>query len=259
MQIDKYKLEQGDSKELIKHVPDKSIDLILTDPPYNLSPYSTGNIKLTWHKEINNDLAKWDKENFIPADWIDEFIRILKPTGNIFAFTSYNLIGKWHEAFDPKFDTFQFMVWHKRNPVPKIYKAGFLNSCELIICVWNKGHTWNFISQKEMHNFIETPICMGMERIKEPHHPTQKPVRVLKHIIRIASNPSDIVFDPFMGVGSTGVAAVDMDRRFLGFEIENSYFKVAEKQLKQLQPNLFVVSEKKGSYIARKPRRVKQK
>jgi len=154
LKLDTYKIVNADTHKYIKKIPSQSIDLILTDPPYNLSPYSTGNIKFTWRKDINNELAEWDKEEFSPADWLEEFKRILKPTGNIFAFCSYNLMGKWHEVFDPEFDTFQYMIWHKTNPVPKVRRAGFLNSCELIICVWNKGHTWNFTKQSEMHNFI---------------------------------------------------------------------------------------------------------
>lgn len=228
----KFKLYLGDSHGLIREIPTSSVDLILTDPPYNLSPYSTGNIEFTWRKGLNNDLADWDKVKFNPADWVSEFKRILKPKGNIFAFCSYNLIGRWHEAFDPEFDTFQFMVWHKTNPAPKVFRAGFLNSCELIVCMWNKGHIWNFGKQKDMHNFIETPICNGPERVKEPHHPTQKPVKVLEHIIRIASNKGDIVFDPFMGVGSTGIAALNLGRKFIGIEIDEKYFKAAEARLK---------------------------
>ncbi len=231
-------LVNANSFSYIREIPDASVDLILTDPPYNLSEYSTGNMEFSWRKTINNDLAEWDKVTFNPAEWVDEFIRILKPTGNIFGFTSYNLLGKWHEVFDPLFDTFQFVVWHKTNPVPKFRKAGFLNSCELIVCMWNKGHTWNFINQREMHNFIESPICMGHERIKDPVHPTQKPVKILKHIIRIASNPGDMVFDPFMGVGSTGVAALESHRRFIGVEIDKQYFAAARKRLKTVQPDL---------------------
>ena len=98
--------------KFIKSIKSNSIDLILSDPPYNINKYSTG---------------------------------------NIFIFTGYNKFGSWHETFDPLFDTFQFMVWHKLNPTPKIYKSGFLNSCELIVCMWNKGHYWNFTSQDEMH------------------------------------------------------------------------------------------------------------
>jgi len=227
----------ADSREYMKKMPDASVDLILTDPPYNLSPYSTGNIKMSWRKDFNNDVAGWDR-SFEPEEILDDFIRILKPTGNIFAFTSYNMLGKWHEAFDPKFDTFQFMVWHKTNPPPKIRRAGFLNSCELIVCAWNKGHTWNFSNQRDMHNFIESPICMGRERVKDPVHPTQKPLRVLKHLVRLASNPGDLVFDPFMGVGSAGVAALELDRRFLGVELERGYFDVASDRVGSVQKQL---------------------
>lgn len=220
-----------DSHEHIRTIADQSVDLILTDPPYNLSPYSTGNMTFDWRSDLNNDLAEWDREEFIPAKWVHEFCRVLKPTGNIFAFTSYNLLGQWHEAFDPEFDTFQFMVWHKTNPAPKIRKAGFLNSCELIVCMWNRGHTWNFGKQSEMHNFIETPICMGRERLKDPKHPTQKPLRVLEHVIDLASNAGDLIYDPFMGVGSTGVAALNKGRRFLGAEIDDSYYCAANNRL----------------------------
>lgn len=226
-----YTLLQGDFFSLVKDIPDTSIDVILTDPPYNLGRYSTGNMTFTWRKEINNDLAQWDQKPFDPHDLLEPFLRILKPQGNIFAFTSYNLLGRWHEAFDEHFDTFQFMVWHKTNPVPKIRRAGFLNSCELIVCMWNKGHIWNFTTQREMHNFIETPICMGRERVKDPHHPTQKPLRVLRHILRIASNAGHHVLDPFMGVGSTGVAALEMGRNFTGMEIDPAYFEAACKRL----------------------------
>ena len=232
----------ADSFQKIKEVPDQSVDVILTDPPYNLGMYSTGNIKMSWRADFNNDIARWDHEAFNPVEWVGEFRRILKPTGNIFGFTSYNMLGDWHRTFDPVFDTFQFMVWHKTNPAPKLRRAGFLNSCELIVCAWNKGHTWNFGRQSEMHNFIETPICMGHERVKNPKHPTQKPVRVLEHLLRLGSKEGDLVFDQFMGVGSTGVAALRMGRRFLGFEKEAAYVQAAV-------PRLEAASGKKANWI----------
>ena len=235
-----HELFLGDSFEYIKQIPDHSVDFILTDPPYNLGRYSTGNIKMSWRKDFNNDVAEWDTTVFDPAEWLDEFRRVLKPTGNIFAITSYNLLGQWHQAFDPVFDTFQFMCWHKTNPAPKLRRAGFLNSCELIICVWNKGHTWNFSNQKDMHNFIESPICMGRERVKNPVHPTQKPIKVLSHLIKLATKPDDLVLDPFMGVGSTGVAALQLRRRFTGIEIDPLYFKAASKRLNEVTPVLFL-------------------
>ncbi|MFO8052076.1 MAG: site-specific DNA-methyltransferase [Thermoplasmatota archaeon] len=231
---ERFHIYNRDLFDMVGEIEDGSIDLILTDPPYNLSSYSTGNMKFGWRKDINNDLAKWDRKEFRPGDVLDEFKRILKPTGNIFAFCSYNLMGEWHKVFDPEFDTFQFFVWHKTNPVPKFRKAGFLNSCELVVCCWNKGHTWNFGKQSEMHNHLDSPICMGKERLKEPNHPTQKPVKVLKHLIGIGSNEEDVVLDPFMGVGSTGIAALELGRRFIGIEIDKAYFKAAEKRIKNV-------------------------
>jgi site-specific DNA-methyltransferase (adenine-specific)/modification methylase len=227
-------LLKGDCLELLRQIPDRSVDMLFTDPPYNLSPYSTGNMHFSWRSEINNDLAEWDR-HFDPADFKAEFLRVLKSSGNIFAFCSYNLLGRWHEVFDPVFDTFQFFVWHKTNPVPKIRKQGFLNSCELIVCMWNKQHTWNFGKQNEMHNFFQSPICMSPERLKQPKHPTQKPVALLKHLIRVASNPGDVILDPFMGVGSTGVAARVLDRRFIGMELNDDYFNAAASRLQQIK------------------------
>jgi len=234
----RYDLSLDDFFCRVKRMEDDSVDLIFTDPPYNLSPYSTGNMKFDWRKDINNNLAKWDQVEFKPADVLDDFRRILKPTGNIFAFCSYNLVGEWHKAFDPVFDTFQFFVWHKTNPVPKIRKAGFLNSCELIVCCWNRGHKWNFGRQRDMHNHLDSPICMGKERWRDPTHPTQKPVKLLKHLISIATDPGDVVFDPFMGVGSTGVAALELERRFIGIEIDERYYKAAEKRMAELPMSL---------------------
>jgi DNA modification methylase len=226
-----FSISCGDCLSLFKNIPDHSVDLILTDPPYNIAQYSTGNIYLPNRSAVNNNLGKWDLKDLDPFLFVEPFKRIIKKDGNIFVFTSYNLIGKWHEAFDCQFDTFQFFVWHKTNPMPKIFKNGFLNSCELVICLWNKKHKWNFSNQNAMHNFYEGPICMGNERVKSPKHPAQKPVALLKHIISIASNPGDIVFDPFMGVGSTGVAANSLKRKFIGFEIEKDFFDEAQERL----------------------------
>lgn len=235
--IEGYQLFNADCFEKLKEIPDKSINLILCDPPYNLANYSTGNMNFSWRTEINNDVAEWDEKPLEPADLVTEFKRIIKPDGNIFIFTSYNLIGKYHEVFDSEFDTFQFMVWHKTNPIPNIRKSSFLNSCELIVCLWNKGHTWNFTKQNEMHNFIESPICMGSERLKNPKHPTQKPVKILEHIIKIASNENDVILDMFMGVGSTGVAALNLNRRFIGIELDRIYYNASVARLEKVYNN----------------------
>ena len=235
--IGETKIILQDNRIALKEIPDNSIDLIITDPPYNISKYSTGNIILPNRAPLNNDIADWDNIETDPFDYVHDFLRVLKPTGNLFVFTTYNCIGKWHAAFDHHFNTSQFMIWHKTNPAPNIYKKGFLNSCEMIICFWNKGHTWNFSNQNEMHNFIESPICMGSERIKKPKHPTQKPIKVLKHIIQIASNPKDIVLDPFMGVGSSAIAALQLNRKFCGCEIKKEYYEATIERIKAFYLN----------------------
>ena len=222
----------GDCYKMLNQIETDSVDLILTDPPYNLAKYSTGNIKAKWRKTLNNDIAQWDKEDINFPLLNKEFIRVLKPTGNIFIFTTYNLLGTWHTLFDSLFDTFQIMVWHKTNPPPKLRRAGFLNSCELICCMWNKGHTWNFSTQKEMHNFFESPVCGGKERYP---HPTQKSLRLLKHILGIASNTGDLVLDPFMGVGSTAAACKQLNRNFIGMEINPAYFAMAKERIEQIE------------------------
>ncbi len=236
-QIGATRLYLDDNRAVFSAIPNESIDLILTDPPYNIAKYSTGNIYLPNRTALNNDIALWDYIEIDPYEYVNEFKRILKPTGNIFVFTTYNALGRWHEAFDSQFDTTQFMVWHKTNPTPNIYKKGFLNSCELILCFWNKGHKWNFSNQKKMHNFIETSICMGKERLKNPKHPTQKPISVLKHIIEIASDKGDVIFDPFMGVASTAIAALKTGRKFYGCEINETYYRAGVERVKEFYIN----------------------
>ena len=231
-QIGEARLYLQDNRTVIKTIPDNSVDLILTDPPYNIAKYSTGNIDLPNRTPLNNDIAEWDNVEVNPEEYVDDFKRILTEKGNIFVFTTYNCIGKWHAAFDHHFDTTQFMIWHKTNPTPNIYKKGFLNSCEMIICFWNKGHNWNFSDQKQMHNFIESPICMGTERLRNPKHPAQKPIKILKHIIQIASNENDLVFDPFMGVASTAIAALELKRKFCGCEINSQYYNAGIQRVK---------------------------
>ena len=140
----KTELICGEALTELAKIPDGSVELILTDPPYNINQYSTGNISRSDAVDLNNDIAEWDVEPFHPADYLPEFQRILSPTGNLFAFTGYNQFGEWHQHYDAAFDTFQFVVWHKLNPPPHLRGTSFRKSVELVICAWNKGHTWNF-------------------------------------------------------------------------------------------------------------------
>ena len=224
----------GDALSEIRKLPDKSVDLILTDPPYDIRKYSTGNIHIPGRKPLNNDIAEWDKA--IPiGKYVKEFRRILSNKGNLFVFTSYNLFGKWHKLLDPRFDTCNFLIWHKLNPPPRLYKNSFLHSCEMIICAWDKGHTWNFTNQKEMHNIIQSPICMKPERLD---HPTQKPLSIIKHIIEIASKPNDIVLDCFAGTATSGIAAILTKRKYFLIENDQKYYRIASDRIERAKKRL---------------------
>ena len=120
--------------------------------------------------------------------------------------------------------------WHKTNPFPAIYtRKMFANSVELIVH-FSKGspNTWNHKHVNEMHNFIQTPICMGKERSK---HKTQKPLKVCVPYLEISSNPGDLVLDPFMGSGTTAVASKKLNRDFIGFELSEEYIEITKERL----------------------------
>ena len=222
---DDYSIFEGDCYELMADMPDNAIDLILTDPPYNINErYSTGNIKLGWRADINNDIADWDKEEIDIPLLVKEFKRILKPKGNIITFCGFHQFGDWRSNLNDNFDTVNFGVWEKTNPTPKFYNVGMVNALELLLFAWNKSHTWNFLGHHEMKNIIKNPICTGGERIQgEFHHATQKPLAVIEHLVKIASNKGDLIFDPFMGLATTGVPALNLGRKFWGIEKENKY------------------------------------
>jgi DNA modification methylase len=217
---------------------DNSVNLILCDPPYNITEYGK-NIKFDNRKDFKGVISEaWDVD-FNPATLRKNFERILAPKGNIMAFTASNLIGDYYAAFNDYFTT-NVAVWAKTNPPPRVRKAGFLSACDYIMCHWVRGepHTWNFTNQRDMRNIIEGPICQGKERLD---HPTQKPLFLMKKLVLLASNPGDLVYDPFMGVGSTGEAALTLGRSFVGTDINEWYFEQAEKRLRNCvkQPSLF--------------------
>lgn len=95
-----------------------------------------------------------------------------------------------------------------------------------------------------MHNFIETPICMRPERLSEPKHPAQKPIAVLRKLIEVGSNKGDVVLDPFMGVGSSGVAALSLGRRFIGVELDKAYFNAGKDRINNFKNKKGVDYEK---------------
>ena len=164
--------------------PSESVDLILADPPYNISRYSTGNIPRAGKTTLNNEIADWDKILVKPDEYVDVFKRIIKPAGNIIIFSGYNQIGEWHKVFDPAFDTFQIFVWHKTNPAQRYIVMVSVIAANLLFFYGIEGIYGIFPHKKKCIISMSAPICSYPERLKSPFHPTQKPIQLLEHFIK---------------------------------------------------------------------------
>ena len=238
-------LRLGDCLEIMKTIPDKSVDLVLTDPPYELDWRQSINFKnrkfMFHHKE---ETQKWDKGvKELYKIIFKEFDRLVKFEGGIVLFTRSEYITyAVDEAKENNFDNKATIVWHKTNPLPQVRKKNYLSSIETILWVARYDEekcpfTFNFLTQNEMHNFIEMPLCGGNERRE---HPTQKPEALMKKLLLIHSNENDTILDPFMGSGTTGVACKELGRNFIGIEIEPKYFEIAKRRIENTQQDMFV-------------------
>ena len=113
----------------------------------------------------------------------------------------------------------------------------FINSTETWIYFVYKKHTGTFNNNgKVVHDFFETSVTPSNEK-KYGKHPTQKPVAILEKFVTLLSNEGDVVFDPFMGVGSTGVAALKCNRNFIGVDSNPEYCEISERRLSELCQN----------------------
>ena len=217
----------ADCREVLPHIRDKSIDLVLTDPPYNVSQKNSDiKFKITERKNLARDFGDWDY-NFDPTIYWDEFNRLVNNNGQVYIFTAHNLFGKWYELLERDFGFSNFLVWYKNNPMPQVRKRSFLSSCELIIRSGRGNYTINFINQNDMHNLITYP-CRS-----DNVHPTQKPERLISKLVNIASNPNSLILDPFLGSGTTAYCAKKLGRKCIGIEIEEKYCAIAAKRLSQ--------------------------
>lgn len=234
-------LTQGDFYEEVKKIGNGSVDLILTDPPYNIA--RENEFDLEGRSNISQDFGEWDKHEerkFINSFslWATEWARILREQGSGYVFTSDSYISHLRSALEQAgLHVKATIVWHKTNPGTQVVKTNFKSSVEYILFFTKGegGHTFNWQGENEMHNFIETPICSGKERLVDGKgntlHPTQKPEQVLRHFLEISSNRGDTVFDGFAGVGSTGSVAKEKGRKFIGIEQDKAYFEAMRRRL----------------------------
>ena len=217
----------GDCLEVMKGISNKSIDTILTDVPYNLGDTDSEVIKFKDRAIMNRATSdSWNK-GFNPISFLLESKRILKKEGNIFIYTCHRHFGDYFKWLDENFDRVFFLVWHKTNPEPSVRKVAWLSANGLWANAWDVGHTFNFSNMKDMHNYIEcaaTPASVRRVAEDGTTHIAQKPAPVwLKQVLAL-SDVVDLVLDPYAGVGSCGVVAVQNGRRYIGIENDPKWF-----------------------------------
>jgi site-specific DNA-methyltransferase (adenine-specific) len=262
----------GDCIEILNSLPEKSIDLIFADPPYNLQlSQELWRPNLTKVDAVNDawdQFPSFEEYDAFTRNWLTACRRVLKDTGTIWVIGSYHNIYRVGGILqDLGFWILNDIIWVKTNPMPNFRGVRFTNAHETLLWAQkDKGarYTFNYQDMKALNDDLQMrsdwflPICTGAERVKlngQKAHSTQKPEALLYRIILSSSNPGDIVLDPFFGTGTTGAVAKKLHRHWIGIERDEEYVRVAEERINGIQvpaydETLF------GSSSGRKARRV---
>ncbi len=231
-------LHNSDCIEMMKTIPSHSVDLILTDPPYNLGNFMKS--RSTNLKKMRDNFfgaAGWDDLEYDEwsesmSEFFKQSVRVLKPGGSMLVFMAIikvETLIKLAEENGLYYKTTG--TWHKLNPMPRNMNLHFINSTESWVYFTYKSRTGTFNNNgKVVHDFIETAVASSGEK-KFGKHPTQKPLQLMEHFISLLTNENDVVLDPFMGSCSTGVAAKRLNRTFIGSEINEDYYNIALKRI----------------------------
>lgn len=225
-----WRIYNDDCITTIKRLISKNyeVDAIFTDPPYNIS--KKNNFKTMNRAGI--DFGEWDKD-FNLTSWIYECEPLLKKGGNIVIFNDWKNMSYITTALtECGFEIKDLIRWEKTNPMPRNRDRRFITDYEFAVWAVKKGSKWTFnrLSDKYEIPEIKGPITSKGEKTYGTH-PTQKPVYVMEWLIKRLSNKGDIILDPFMGAGTTGVACINTDRNFIGIELNEDYFNIAKQRL----------------------------
>ena len=223
-----YQLYNGDCLEYMKDIPCNSIDLVVTDPPYEMSHSKGGctnkEMANKWRGNIKagNTIMNFDSTIKF-KDWLPEIYRILKDGSHCYIFCNdKNMQELLNESTKCGFKESNILVWVKNNATPNRY---YMKNLEFIVFLY-KGKA------KPITNMgSKCAITVANINGKSKLHPTQKPVDMLELFITNSSNENDTVLDPFMGSGGVGVACVKVNRNFVGIELDGNYFKVAQERI----------------------------
>ena len=225
-----YKLYQGDCLEVMKNIEDGSVDLVVTDPPYSLNHTSGSSTSSAKQEKWQGNLKAGDKTSNIInkirfEEWVPEIYRVLKPDAHCYIFVNdKNVQEILNVCMKNGFKLHNILVWKKNNCTPNRW---YMKNCEFIIFL-HKGKSFP-INNLESSQFLEYRNISGKNKL----HPTQKPIELLEELILNSSTEGDIVFDPFMGSGSTGVACLNINRDFVGVELDKKYFEIAQNRIEE--------------------------
>lgn len=211
------------------------VDHIITDPPYNISQANNFSTMEKPRKGI--DFGNWDNGKFDLFSWIPKYSKILNKDGSMIIFCSYRFISYIIDVLESEQTDMivkDILVWQKTNPMPRNINRRYVQDMEFAIWAVKKKSKWIFNKPKDepyLRGFFRSAVVSGKERLG---HPTQKSLKLMDRIIKIHTNPGDIVLDPFMGSGTTGEAAIINDREFIGVEYEYDYYSIAKKRLSSI-------------------------
>lgn len=230
-------LKQGECTSILKTMPEKSVDMIFSDPPYNLSGKNhitcINGRKVSCNKGAWDIVADIDKFNY---DWIKECMRVLKDDGTIWiSGTLHNHPSVGVLLKKMGFWIINDIVWFKPNATPQLQPNRLAPSTEIIwLASKSKKYYFNYEKAKELNKGKQMRnlwIISAKKHITK--HPTEKPEELLDRIILLGSKEGDTILDPFMGSGTTGVVAKRLGRHFIGIEIDDEYFNIAEERIKK--------------------------
>lgn len=237
--MSEIRLYKGNCVEIMKSLPNNSIDLIVTDPPYELENHGGGGKSgFAANRKLNiiNNHIDFISQGFDYDTVFSEFLRICK-IPNILVFCSNDQVSKTMSWFENKGLRATLLVWHKTNACP-LCNGKHISDVEFIVYVRGKGACFNTgTSLRHKSKVFTSPICSGRDRF----HPTQKRVEHIEQYLELHSNEGDNILDCFMGSGTTGVSCVKLNRNFIGIEIDDKYFAIAEERIKnaQMEQTLF--------------------
>lgn len=223
----------GDSYKLIKEIPDKSIDLIITDPPYDIKSVDGGGmLKIKHIKETMEDIHENDIDIGIDLGILDEFIRVCK-VPNIYIWCNKIQIPEYlNEMVIKRGLLFDIISWHKTNAMP-LCGSKYLTDTEYCLYFRKGVHLNTTYDTAKTH--YETNINKADK--DKYGHPTIKPLPIIENLVLNSSNKGDVVFDPFVGSGTTCMAAKELGRKYLGFEINGRWHKIAVDRLNGIDAN----------------------